>query len=288
MNNNLLCSTILAAVILGPAISANAVDPCGACPGDLVVDRKIDVNDLFQLLAQWGPCGAGCGNCPADLTGPGGVPDCDVNVSDLFLLLSAWGTCGFDYGQQFPDAEAHQIALEMSIGLISSAADYNRIVRDLGLIRAAYPALASQGHTPAWAPTQLIVGLNTALPHDDYECLNGWYGVTNESFLFGFGGVDYYVVTFPGWINVEALGAEYTNLAEVSSADPDYLIGGQNYYIPSRLITGNWQWDIDDGWHDCFDGCDCHHTYVIETDDAGNVILIDEQQFGQSWCEFPK
>ena len=269
--------------------AAGPVDPCGECPADLVADRQVNVFDLFELLDAWGACPEGCaGGCAADLGGPAGTPDCTVDVFDLFVLLDAWGACGFDYGPQFPNAEAHQIALEMTIGLLPSEADYNRIVRDLGLIRAAYPALAGQGHTPAWAPNQLIIGLNRTLPADDYQCLNGWYGVTDEDFLFDFGDIDYYVVTYPGWINVEALGAEYMHLDEVSSAEPNGLIGGQNYWYPSRLITGNWQWDIDDGWHDCFDGCDCHHTYLIETDDAGNVFLIDEQIFGQPWCDFPE
>jgi hypothetical protein len=253
-----------------------------------VADRRIDVQDLFQLLAQWGECDAGCGNCPADLTGPGGVPDCDVNVNDLFVLLSGWGACGFEYGEQFPSAEAHQIALEMAVGLLPSASDYDRIERDLGLIRAAFPALADQGHTPAWAPNQLIVGLDRTLPHDDYQCLNGWYGVTNENFLFDFGDIDYYVISLPGWINVEALAADYQRLDEVNSAEPDSLLGGQNYWIPSRLLNGDWRWNIDDGWHDCFDGCDCHHTYVIDTDDKGQVTLVDEQVFGQPWCDFPE
>ncbi|MCZ6835645.1 MAG: hypothetical protein O7G85_07710, partial [Planctomycetota bacterium] len=31
--------------------------------------------------------------CPADTTGPSGVPDGIVDVEDLLLLLGAWGAC---------------------------------------------------------------------------------------------------------------------------------------------------------------------------------------------------
>lgn len=54
-----------------------------ACVEDLSGDGNIDVTDLFQLLAAWGPC-----SCPADLSGDG-----NVNVTDLFQLLAAWGPC---------------------------------------------------------------------------------------------------------------------------------------------------------------------------------------------------
>ena len=51
-------------------------------------------------------------------------------------------------------------------------------------------------------------------------------------------------------------------------------------------LSGTWQWDIDDGWQDCFDGCDCHRVYVIETTTQGDVTLIDFQEFGAPWCDF--
>jgi hypothetical protein len=51
--------------------------------------------------------------------------------------------------------------------------------------------------------------------------------------------------------------------------------------------SGNWRWSIDDGFTDCFDGCDCHYYYVLETDDPGNVIFISLTPSGQPWCVFP-
>ena len=54
------------------------------CPEDLNHDGVVNVLDLLQLLAAWGPCPA----CPEDLNGDG-----VVNVLDLLIVLAAWGPC---------------------------------------------------------------------------------------------------------------------------------------------------------------------------------------------------
>lgn len=60
------------------------------CPADLANDDNIvNVFDLLELLAQWGPCGDP-GDCPADITDPA---DGVVNVFDLLELLAQWGPC---------------------------------------------------------------------------------------------------------------------------------------------------------------------------------------------------
>lgn len=54
------------------------------CPTDLNGDLVVDVVDLLQLLAVWGPAPGD----PADFNGDG-----VVDVLDLLMLLSAWGPC---------------------------------------------------------------------------------------------------------------------------------------------------------------------------------------------------
>lgn len=54
------------------------------CPADLTGDAAVDVGDLLDMLAAWGP---NPGH-PADLNADG-----TVNVADLLLLLTAWGPC---------------------------------------------------------------------------------------------------------------------------------------------------------------------------------------------------
>jgi len=52
-------------------------------PGDLNGDGVVDVNDLLELLSQWGPCPSGCSG---DLDGDG-----TVGVDDLLALLAHFG-----------------------------------------------------------------------------------------------------------------------------------------------------------------------------------------------------
>lgn len=285
---NVLCIGVASIALAGLSGAATAQVTCGDCPEDIVADNVVDTNDLLELLASWGPCDQPCPpTCAADIAGT----SCEVGTEDLLALLGAWGTCQFDYVER-DNAEAEQISLEMLGGggpLLPSDEQYNRIVQDLDAIRAEVPDLQQQTHSPVWVPNQLIVKvLNAASEPElaEYDCLNEYYAVADIDFLFKSGNGAWYVLTFGGNINIPALAQEYVSLAAVEFGDPNFMIGGQNFWTPTPLGDGIWSWEIDDGWHDCFDGCDCHRVYTIETDAEGNVTVIDINEFGQSWCEF--
>ena len=257
--------------------------PAGAgviCSADVDGDGTVGTTDLLELLAQWG-------------TNPGGPPDFDgdgnVGTTDLLFLLGDWGPAVFQYPPPSPNPEAEQIGLEM-LGpggpLLLDPKTFDRIDQDLARIRMFEPNLVGEVHSPAWLPNDLIVKVLQGFNTDEYQCLKTFYQVVNEQFLFSSGGGDWWVLTFAGNLNVEALVGIYTALDEIEFAEPNGLFGGENFWVPTPLAGGVWQWDIDDGFLDCFDGCDCHRLYVIETDAAGNVTLIDYQEVGQPWCDF--
>jgi hypothetical protein len=52
-------------------------------PGDVNGDGKVNIDDLFEILNNWGPCDPGCA---ADLNDDG-----IVNIDDLFIVLNNWG-----------------------------------------------------------------------------------------------------------------------------------------------------------------------------------------------------
>ena len=267
--NRMLLGAAAAALIAAPA--AHAV-----CDADIDGDCSVGFGDLISLLADWGPCPG----CDTDLDGDG-----SVGFSDLLAALAQWGPCAFDYAPPRDDAEAEQIGLELigPDGPLQVPDDiYERVDRDLDLIRAEFPALASETHTPAWLPDHLIIKKVAGAPDVDYQCLNDTFGVLAEDHLFG----DWYVLTFPEPLNVPALVGLYQALDEIEFAEPDGLIGGQNFWVPMPMKGGVWVWEIDDGFHDCFDGCDCHRLYTIEVTEDGEVTLIDYQEFGAPWCEF--
>lgn len=55
-----------------------------SCAADIDNSGTIDVVDLLQLLADWGPCVG----CASDINEDG-----QVDVIDLLALLAAWGPC---------------------------------------------------------------------------------------------------------------------------------------------------------------------------------------------------
>ena len=79
----------LVAITLSLSMKSLAGTPPCRCTGDATGDGLVNVIDLLEMLAAWGPCSAPCPpSCPADFS-----DDCVVNVMDLLGLLGNWGEC---------------------------------------------------------------------------------------------------------------------------------------------------------------------------------------------------
>lgn len=274
----LMFGAAAALAVAGAASGASVV----SCTGDTNADLKVDSTDLNVLLGEFGQSG---GALQADLDNNG-----SVNSTDLNMLLATFGSCHFDYGPSFDDAEALQIGLEMlgPDGPLTLPQDiYDHVLTDLVAIRALAPALDGQTHTMAWANNQLLVSVPNALGSGPLDAYNEFFSVVEADDNLSFGGNTYWLITFAAPVNVEALAVLYGELDGVNFAEPNGLIGGQNFYSPVQGPGGVWTWTIDDGFHDCFDGCDCHTVYEFTADGEGNADLISQDQFGLPWCEFP-
>lgn len=187
----------------------------------------------------------------------------------------------FDYGPHRDDAEAEQLAMELSGELRAPDEVYDRIRADLMRIRQAYPYLQSVVDDANYVPDQLIVSLDPAQPWDGYHQLNSFYQVVLEELLFG----DTYVLTFCDNLNAPALSTIYDPLPEVNFAEPNSFFGTAKF-ITIADVGSAWRYSIDDGFFDCFDGCDCHRFWEIDVDAAGAVTLVSYQESGFSWCVF--
>lgn len=263
------------------AVAAWADCPLDPCRGDLNGDQSVTLADLSILLSDFG-C-APPANCVGDVDG-----DNDTDLPDLSILLSTFGLrCGpFEYPPPSSDPVAEQIGLETlgPAGPLFASDDLIARVRiDLDAIVQAQPLLANQPHTPEWVPDHVLVGLVAGANRDDYDCLNRYY----EAVVFGsIPSLNLEFLRFPRALNPEAMSAIYSQLAEVNYAEPDGLIGGENFWRPTPLPNGVWQWQVDDGFTDCFDGCDCHRVYDFDTDGLGGAAQTGYNEFGMPWCEF--
>jgi predicted Zn-dependent protease len=61
------------------------------CPADIDGNGSVNIDDLFAVIAAWGPCPAPPTTCPADVSPANG--NGQVNIDDLFAIINAWGAC---------------------------------------------------------------------------------------------------------------------------------------------------------------------------------------------------
>ncbi len=191
----------------------------------------------------------------------------------------------FDYGPHRLDAEAEQLAMHFAGTLRAPDAEYDRILRDLQLIREAYPFLTAVVDEPDYMPNKLVLRLEAPGPWPNYEALKYYYQVTNDEIIIP--SLDIHLLTFCDNLNAHVIGPEFAALADVRYAEPDYLVGWANR-ISIVVFATDYRYTILAGFHDCFDGCDCDRTWVLDVADDGTVgfVSYQEDDHGWSWCVF--
>ena len=248
-------------------------------PGDIHGDGIVDAADLAAMApVLFGP----------DVPIPGADPeaqradldtDGDVDARDYARLMSLVGKTYFLYGPHRDNLEAEMLAMEVSGQLRAPELHYVRILADLASIRQAFPELALVIDDPDYAPNQLIIGAG-ACSDGGIDQLNEYYRVVDQDIH-----PTWRVLTFCDNLNARVLAGIYAASSEVSWAEPNYLVGIDDY-ITVEVLGKVYRYDIDDGFLDCFDGCDCHREWLIDVDITGEVTLVSYQEWGQSWCEF--
>ena len=66
--------------------------PAAECEGDTNGDGDVNVDDLNNIILDWGTDGSANGGDVSDNTGAGD-PDGIVDVGDLVAVITAWGDC---------------------------------------------------------------------------------------------------------------------------------------------------------------------------------------------------
>ncbi len=275
----------LAVSVLVCWVAAAAAQQTCFGPGDINADSQVNAGDWLAFET----CLAGPGvtipppGCDpeqfgrADLTGDG-----DVDLADTAALATRMGQTYFDYGPHRDNLEAEMLAMDLRQALRAKETDYQRIQRDLALIRAQYAQLKDVIDDTDWVPKQLMLKLVAGQPTAGYQALNRFYQVVREE-VYSWG----IVLTFCDNLNAEVLALEYAALPEVQWADPNHLIGIDDYIIVTDLGE-RWEYWIDDGFMDCFDGCDCHREWILQVDTVGTVYLISYREWGMPWCPFER
>jgi hypothetical protein len=271
------------ALFWGGAPSATAQPSCYG-PGDLDTNGAVDLND--HAIVAGCLSGPGMGTPPAGC-GPASFArgdldfDGDLDLNNFGLFVLAYQNRYFDYGPRRDNLEAELLAMDVSGQLRAPDGEYDRLLGDLQLIRFEYPQLLTVIDDPDYVPNELVVSLVDGEPLDEYAALNDYYMVTDEEWLFS----TWWVLTFCDNLNAVPLGPIYEALPAVEHADPNWYYGHDDY-ITVTVIGTTYRYDIDDGFLDCFDGCDCHRQWAIDVDEFGTVTLVSYNEWGMSWCEF--
>ncbi len=206
--------------------------------------------------------------------------DSDVDLDDASKFLKLFQAQYLPYGPHLENREAEMLAMTLANSRRAPLDIYQRIQSDLAAIRIAYPQLVTVIDDPDYATNQLLVGLQSGQPLDEYYALNDYYLVQSEEDHTFFR-----LLEFCDNINALVVAEDYAALDAIAYAEPNWLIGIDDF-ITVEAAGDIYTYDIDDGFWDCFDGCDCHRVYQFEVDGNALVTLIDYQEYGQSWCEF--
>ena len=182
----------------------------------------------------------------------------------------------FDYSPVRENAEAEQIGFELlgaSGPVILCDALYERIERDLRLIRATFPALAEIGHNPKWEPSALLLRAVSGMPTmDSYEALNAFYQASAKEVA----STAMLLVTFPRRVNIPALATAYAALDEIDSAEPNTNLGRATFWEPEPTASdpSRWRWRVTHGFGDCPAGCIFRDVIEVDVTDKGEVTLV--------------
>ena len=197
---------------------------------------------------------------------PSGCPPALASASELAATPRA-------------DTNLELLAIAKSpLKLIADQAIYDRLVRDVRLIRAERPSLANVSFWPRRqdgkrlglrVPTSIVDQIEKGEYHG-WDCLNAAYGLENIE-TFQRISREYVSVTLKGIYNMDLIAAEYAQLPEVISVETT-VVGGDGPTICLSMGPDVWQYAFDEASGDCPAGCTEHHYWLFSTSAAGPVM----------------
>lgn len=270
-----------------PLIGAASVE-AQVCygPGDLDGDSTAGAADFAMISGCFGGVdveGPPAGCAPAAFIEADLDADGDVDLHDYSLFTLAFGEEYFDYAPYREDEEAEWLAIVLSGELRAPDEEYERIHRDLALIRAEYPQLSTVVDSPDYHPKKLGVWLIEGMAREGYDALNRFFQVVSDRTFDIVPG--YQVLTFCGSINARALEQIYEDLPEVEDAYPQWFINlGAPRDIDVTRMDDVYIYTFRPAYSVETPGL-CLRVHITGTDSAGAVISIFcMDSCGLYWC----
>jgi hypothetical protein len=246
-------------------------------PGDLDADHVVGLSDFQWLFAcMGGPTPIMAYTCPPEIADSADTDfDGDRDLADFAAIANRFGQTFFDFGPERQDKEAEYHAISLAGQLRAPDEEYDRISRDLRLIRDAHADLIDVRDHRIALLNGLFVRLQSSEDHNEIDLLNEHYVYTSRNIywneLFYIQYCDVLYPTVLGAIYEQSDQVEYThgdgfgcippccwNQVEVAVEGTTFTYDFSFYYDPS----------------DSFVSCGCRRTRVIKVDEAGTISQV--------------
>jgi hypothetical protein len=186
-----------------------------------------------------------------------GAPPVPPNPSTL-PCANSWTRVARDTHVFFPDENLERLALRLSSGLYADKTIYDRLVRDVAMIRERDPELKHVGYRMVHNVRVLLVSfqpltfwLARAHLYGDWNCLNRFLGADvvfhPES--------DYAELIFAGLYNPYIVSKAYRALPGVTLTEFESMLGDSSNLFVTREATGVWHYIFNIAGGDCPSGC---------------------------------
>jgi hypothetical protein len=249
----------------GLLIAGLLASGCGASP--------LDAGNSSDAPVE-APSDAGAAETLADLMEHEAAPGCSTTLVTPAELAAT----------PRADVNLELLALKLSPGkIVADQATYDRVVRDVGAIRAMHPELARIPFTSFndGRRLELTVPIETGLQMQDgtyhaWDCLNDTFGATLPAEYIRVGAADeeYVWLTLKGIYANALLAAEYARLPGVTSTTGNAL-GGDGPTICAAAEGTTWHLVFDGAFGDCPAGCIDHAYRHFTTEPGGTVTELE-------------
>ena len=176
------------------------------------------------------------------------------------------------------------LALKLSTGrVVADQSIYDRVVRDVGAIRAQQPQLAGIKFFPRHDGRTLILTVPLATSdqmqqgsYHAWDCLNATFGAAMpfEFIRIGSSTNVFVAIKLKGIYAMERIAGEYRGLPGITGVDAS-SIGGDGPTICVTTSATTWHYVFDAASGDCPAGCTAHSYTHLTTESDGKLALIE-------------
>jgi hypothetical protein len=174
------------------------------------------------------------------------------------------------------DENLELLSLALRPGLTADAALYERVVRDVGLIRALEPAVAHINYFFGRSDGRGVLLDTQPATNDEmasgsyhaWDCINAYFGLRGTRVYTG---IDFAFVELKGIYGMDEVVPLYAALPGVLGVEPNGL-AGDGPTICATEEGDTIHWVFVDASGDCFAGCYEHAYYYFTTTMGGDLV----------------